>query len=84
MHPAVRRAVQKLRQCIPTRTGPFTFLMIRRVWSSRNLTRTWVTCIHIRSVCFRVPGCFARRRRQQKCTHLTTRASAAHDLDNNR
>lgn len=28
----------------PSRTGPFTLRMIRRFWSSRNLTRTCVTC----------------------------------------
>ena len=28
----------------PSRTGPFTLRMIWRFWSSRNLTRTWVTC----------------------------------------
>ena len=28
----------------PSRTGPFTLRMINRFWSSRNLTRTWVTC----------------------------------------
>lgn len=28
----------------PSRTGPFTLRMMRRFWSSRNLTRTWVTC----------------------------------------
>lgn len=28
----------------PSRTGPLTFLMIRRFWSSKNFTRTWVTC----------------------------------------
>ena len=28
----------------PSRTGPFTLRMMRRVWSSKNLTRTCVTC----------------------------------------
>lgn len=28
----------------PSRTGPLTLRIIRRFWSSRNLTRTWVTC----------------------------------------
>ena len=28
----------------PSLTGPFTLRMMRRFWSSRNLTRTWVTC----------------------------------------
>lgn len=28
----------------PSRTGPLTLRMMRRFWSSRNLTRTWVTC----------------------------------------
>ena len=28
----------------PSRTGPLTLRMINRFWSSRNLTRTWVTC----------------------------------------
>ncbi|KAG6553091.1 hypothetical protein Mapa_005428 [Marchantia paleacea] len=28
----------------PSRTGPLTFLMMRRFWSSKNFTRTWVTC----------------------------------------
>ena len=27
----------------PSLTGPFTFLMMNLFWSSRNLTRTWVT-----------------------------------------
>ena len=30
----------------PSRTGPLTLRMIRRFWSSRNFTRTWVTCSH--------------------------------------
>lgn len=28
----------------PSRTGPLTLRIIRRFWSSKNLTRTWVTC----------------------------------------
>ena len=28
----------------PSLTGPLTLRMMRRFWSSRNLTRTWVTC----------------------------------------
>ena len=32
------------RRCSPSRTGPLTLRMIRRFWSSRNLTRTCVTC----------------------------------------
>ena len=28
----------------PSLTGPLTFLMMKRFWSSMNLTLTWVTC----------------------------------------
>lgn len=34
----------------PSRTGPLTFLIINRFWSSRNLTRTCVTCTPVAAV----------------------------------
>jgi hypothetical protein len=34
----------------PSRTGPFTLRIIWRFWSSRNFTRTWVTCEEIAQV----------------------------------
>jgi hypothetical protein len=33
----------KDQHCLPSRTGPLTLRMIKRFWSSKNLTRTWVT-----------------------------------------
>ena len=66
----------------PSRTGPFTLRMMRRFWSSRNLTRTWVTCSESYSrretnaTPIRVGGRGAARRKAR----LATGASAADDL----
>ena len=34
----------RLKQGKDSLTGPLTFLMMKRFWSSRNFTLTWVTC----------------------------------------
>ena len=62
----------------PSRTGPLTFLMIRRIWSSRNLTLTWVTwpLLPVRPMTFTTMASFTgvscknkrgKKRKKKKC-----------------
>lgn len=44
----------------PSLTGPLTFLMMNRFWSSTNFTLTWVTCPldPVRPMTFTTTACF--------------------------
>ena len=44
----------------PSLTGPLTFLIMNRFWSSRNLTLTWVTwpLDPVRPITFTTTACF--------------------------
>ena len=44
-------ARRKREGCAPSRTGPLTLRMMRRFWSSRNFTRTCVTCTRTGQQC---------------------------------
>ena len=71
----------------PSLTGPFTLRMMRRFWSSRNLTRTWVTCPRdpvlpmtlttIASFRGDSCGCDASRKKKKKKEYESQRAGSS-------